>query len=147
MSVEFYYGQVTVSRLIGGGAPGLSNAYTGTLVRFTVAGQDPPPPGRIVEFSGETASSRTFVVDMSKLEALGPLLVAFCSVPKPAKVSSIPDTSDVWTQLTLEVDWGASRNCLHVTMQSSGFEGADAPLVRRILVGIADIAGLPKGSL
>lgn len=70
---------------------------------------------------------------------------------RPPRVSARADTSDGWARLLLHVSHEGGGRTLALDLQSSGFEGDDAPPLRRFLsillgaAGLRDVSALTGG--
>lgn len=65
---------------------------------------------------------------------------------RPPRVTSKTDTSDGWARLLLHVSHESGGRTLALDLQSSGFEGEDAPLLRRFFAVLLGSAGLRDDS-
>ena len=119
----------------------LGTAYSGWLVQFGAAEWAPQALWRVVWFMGERALTRDIEVPWPDIAALGSDLTALCQ--RPLQVSAAFDTSDSWESVDLLIGLnGQPAHRVGIAIRSSGFEGPDADLLRRVLHTVEERAGL-----
>jgi hypothetical protein len=127
---------LTLLRVHSSGIPGTRAALAGKLIQLAGMGFQPEVDGRVVVFEPDRATSREVTLPWIDVEAWP--LEDLCARPVDVKDGDT-DTAEVWSDVTLHIDWNGRRKLIHLRLGPSGrFEGQDARFLERALDAIEE---------
>ncbi len=100
-----------------------------------------------VQARGTRAGSQEFSMTAAQFEELGRTAKAAGFPDRLPVVEGKNDTSDRWAQVLLVVSIDGKSQTLDLSLLSSGFEGPDAPALRRFFSVLLSVAGIQDESV